>query len=246
MLLTVDNIAAEQWTDKHNAVSMSIDNWSMAAKPKPHPSVCSEDLLALSACWYRIRTEHISVGDGIESLLDQQLAERITPADREFAGRIRDHFSKKIMLWALKGNTLTKFRSDMSEFIHSTGNKFEYNTLPLVYRLPEFYLYDLEFGALKDKFNKNPIPRNGFQTVKLTPVQYLQRKLKSGNRHEYWFKNDTGVAYLVLVKHDDSCKPLWDREFKKRSMTLACSLFPMEQDELPYYKVVKWDIPYYE
>ncbi len=60
----------------------------------------SEDVLALSVAWKRLRdtkdksSHHI----GITSLLDDNLFRRVEEPDRVRANEIRDYFSKKIML----------------------------------------------------------------------------------------------------------------------------------------------------
>ena len=203
----------------------------------------SEDLLALSVCWHRIRTSE-GGSPSITSLTDTALFGCVKEEDRVQANVIRDHFSKKIMMWALKEVKLTPFRVDLSSFIHSTGKLFTDETLPLVFRLPEFYAYDVAFVELKTSFS--PIPEHVHHSashLKLIPVKNLNRKLKSGYKHEYWFKDQDNRAYLILIDHLNVLKSLWNREFLKEHVLInAIMTCKLEQDEVTYFKLAKWQV----
>ena len=109
----------------------------------------AEDLLALSVAWFRLRKNRtLTPYPMIESLTDENLFKSLTEEDRLMANTIRDYYSKKIMVMALKEIKLTKFREDLSKFIHSDGKLFVDDMLPLVFRLPEFYEYDTAFADM--------------------------------------------------------------------------------------------------
>ena len=112
----------------------------------------SQDLLVLSTCWYRLRKE--KKASNISKLTDNTLFINIIDEDRIFAGTIRDYYSKKILVWKLKNNRLTSFRQDLSEFINTDGKKFKETMMPLAYRLPEFYEYDIEFEKIVFEHNR--------------------------------------------------------------------------------------------
>ena len=202
----------------------------------------AEDLLALSHTWYRIRTGNVSAPE-ISSLTDPALFGCVKAEDRIAANVIRDYYSKKVMMWALKEVKLTKFRADLSTFIHSTGKLFTDETLPLVFRLPEFYAYDTEFEEMKKNFTADIVPKHfSNTTMTLYPVKNLNRKLRSGHKHEYWFKNVHGQAVLMLIDHHNCCMSLWNREFRKESMIITGTFSQLTQDDLSYYKVFNWGI----
>ena len=97
----------------------------------------TEDLLALSTCWQRIRNDKNYVGQRPENITDELLFSMVNFEDKKKAEKIRDYYSKKFTLWALNGVTLTPFREDLKKFIHSDGKIFKEDMKPLVYRLPE-------------------------------------------------------------------------------------------------------------
>lgn len=169
----------------------------------------SKDLLALSVCWYRYRKEkdqaYNVLSPTITKLLDSELFRLTTQEDIEQANIIRDYYSKKIMVWKLKNINLSSFRQDLNSFIHSNGQTFKESMLPLAYRLPEFYEYDVEFEKMAFEHNKeiksyDPYAIN--ETRQLKFVKKLTVNKKHSKAKEYWF-TDTHNN-LVNLKLDSS------------------------------------------
>jgi len=150
----------------------------------------SQDLLVLSTCWYRLRKE--KKASNISKLTDNTLFINIIDEDRIFAGTIRDYYSKKILVWKLKNNRLTSFRQDLSEFINTDGKKFKETMMPLAYRLPEFYEYDIEFEKIVFEHNREIKYDDtiGRSTKNLSFVKILNVNSKRFKRSEFWFRDD--------------------------------------------------------
>jgi len=159
----------------------------------------SQDLLALSTTWQRIRESRNSspvfVDVYPEKILDAVLFKNVTGDDIAKANEIRDYYSKKIMLWKLKGQELTRFRKDMNEFVHSDGKKFREEMKPLVYCLPDFYDQDVAFDALAMNHNTKVVESQS-TIKKLKLVKTFTKKVRGTKRKEYWFidKNDNLVT----------------------------------------------------
>jgi hypothetical protein len=140
---------------------------------------------------------------------------------------------------------LTKFREDLNAYIHSPGKVFTDETLPMVYRLPELYHYDLTFTEMKKQFVNVPVTMKAWpeKAVTLYPVQYTQRKVKKVPYHEYWLKNDTGNAFMILIDHANGLQSLWDREFKLPSVDINIKMSALGIfDELLFTKVTRFEI----
>ena len=136
-----------------------------------------EDLLVLSVVWHKMRKAGNQVIPRPMNLTDNILFENIEPCDRERAKEIRDYYSKKFMVFTLKEQKLTAFRKDLNSFIHSDGLIFKETMMPLVYRLPEFYEYDIGFDdmVMMNDLDKQFQPTDNFsKTVKLYPSQTYQ------------------------------------------------------------------------
>lgn len=153
-----------------------------------------KDLLALSCAWQRIRAEREEgqVYITITKLTDPALFNKLTHEDHVKAAQIRDYYSKKIMLWKLKGESLSKFREDMNLFIHTDGKIFKEDMMPLAYRLPEFYDYDIDFDMLSNEYNKKVSQgtQNEIGGKRLKLVKTFVVNKKHTKRKEYWFRDD--------------------------------------------------------
>ena len=208
----------------------------------------SEDILALSVAWKRIRTRPNLISN-VNSLLDENLFGQVTEEDRVAANNIRDYFSKKVMLWSLKEIKLSKFRQDMSDLIHNDGKKFNEAYLPIAFKLPEFYEYDIEF----DKFKQNINPEinnfdeltrrpNQLTSKTLTPVKSLYRSNKRSKQHEYWFKDVYNTAHLIIIEPKNPLLHIWDKLFSKGDMQIEGIFSVKQADDLQYYKVLRWTL----
>jgi hypothetical protein len=204
------------------------------------------DLLVLSCARYRI-AKGANFSE-FNSITDPKLYPLVVQEDVIHAAKIRDHYSKQFMMWALNEVKLTKFREDLRAFILSDGTKFTEATKPMVFRLPEFYKYDMEFDIVRQQMTS--MPETEAHTIitspigiTLRPMKYLTRKLKSGIKHEYWLKDDsTGFAYLIKVEPTNSLRSLWDREFQRPAIKLTGQAIKCSQNGLNYKKIVKWDV----
>lgn len=178
-----------------------------------------EDLLVLSATWKRIRDERqLTSENGYlvpTSLIDEILFKSISNADRKRAEEVRDFYSKKVVYWKLKDIPLSKFRQDMSEFIHTDGTRFKEEIMPLVYRLPEFYEYDIQFEELARHHNQSLSTSvkiaSGFVGSKtLTLVKTLTVNKKHLKRKEYWFTDNNDNLVLIPVETSNPLMSLLD------------------------------------
>lgn len=179
----------------------------------------TEDLLVLSVTWQRLRTlakqdsmNYVSV----TSMTDVTLFKYTTSEDHEKASKIRDYYSKKIMLWTLKGMKLSKFREDMNQFIHSDGKVFKETMAPLVYRLPEFYDYDTEFDSMFIDCNKEI--KQEPRVVRVDKTLSLQKTFVVGKRYnkrkEYWFSDSDKNLVTFSITNDNPLIPLLDSHIK--------------------------------
>lgn len=201
----------------------------------------SEDLLALSVCWKRLRDTKISTNIG--KLLDENLFIQVNDEDRQTANVIRDYYSKKIMMLKLKSIPLTNFRADLNEFIHGEGKKFKDNVQPLVYRLPEFYEYDMIFDEFAGKYNHNVVglTQRSILTVKsLSLVEKLKVSTSRNRRIEYWL-NDTDDN-LVCLNFDlnNPLITLLDKKLCEESISVSGIFYKKERDGKEYLKLDKY------
>jgi hypothetical protein len=205
----------------------------------------TEDILALSVAWKRLRDNREKIPVYINSLLSTSLFEKVTSEDRERATVIRDYFSKKIMLWTLREVNLSAYRKDLSEFIHGDGKKFVEKMLPIVFRLPEFYEYDIEFDEFKRDVTLEITQFNTGTHQKITtlrPVKSFYKNNKRVKQFEYWLKDDKGNAHMIAIEPKNPLKHIWDKLFTNQQIRIEGSYCPKQYDDLQYYRLLNWTV----
>jgi hypothetical protein len=242
--MTIDKISEWDWN-----LFNSTDNVK-----KYEVFETTEDILALSVTWHRLRPllrghsiNNINIIDPWDKptkLTDEILFKQMTQEDRERANVIRDYYSKKIMMFTLRGQHLTKFRKDLSTFVHGDSQVVKEEMLPLVYRLPEFYDYDIEleemFRDLNTTFQGSRIA--SAEILSLTPIKKFTVKRKSRKFVEYWLKDENNIAYKIEIDTSNELLHLWDHFFEKKSVTLDSISKFTERDGIGYNKLFKWSI----
>jgi hypothetical protein len=100
----------------------------------------------------------------------------------------------------------------MNLFIHTDGKIFKEDMMPLAYRLPEFYDYDIDFDMLSNEYNKkvsqgtqNEIGGKLLKLVKTFVVSKKHRKQK-----EYWFRDDNNDLVSLSISFDNPLLSLLD------------------------------------
>jgi hypothetical protein len=204
----------------------------------------SKDLLALSVCWARYRKEkeqaYNILSPTITKLLDSELFRLVTEEDIAQANVIRDYYSKKIMVLKLKNEGFSAFREDLNTFIHSEGKMFKESMLPLAYRLPEFYEYDVEFEKMAFEYNRE-VKRNDdphvVTTKQLKFVKKLSVNTKRQKRKEYWFSDRHNNLVLLSVESSNPLLSLMDMTVNKNDITIAGTFRKSKRDGLEYLKL---------
>ena len=215
----------------------------------------SEDILALSVTWHRLRsiiTNNVNIVanpfNRPTSLTDEVLFKEMIPEDRERANLIRDYFSKKLMIITLRGAKLSNFRKDLSTFIHGDCKIIKEEIMPLVYRLPEFYDNDIMHDEMFIDFNKQFEDTNDSKlwkgTKTLQPVRKFLVNLKAKKFIEYWLKDDDNKGYRIEIPYENKLNHLWEHFFDKTSIPIQGTYKYSEHDSINYYQLKDWEIDF--
>jgi len=212
----------------------------------------TEDILALSVTWHRLRplishgiSNIINPSNRPTKLTDSILFKELIQEDRDKADVIRDYYSKKLMMLTLKGQKFSNFRKDLNTFIHGDCKVVKEEMMPLVYRLPEFYEYDVAidemFRDLTTRFEGSQIATSNVLT--LNPVKKFTVTRKSGRYVEYWLKDSSNIPYRIEVAASNELLHLWDYFFNKgNSIRLDSVIKFTERDGIQYNKLIKWTL----
>ena len=202
----------------------------------------SQDLLALSVCWARYRKvkDDNKLRPAITKLLDSDLFRLVSEDDIAQANVIRDYYSKKIMVLKLKNEGFTSFREDLNTFIHSDGKMFKENMMPLAYRLPEFYEYDVEFEKMSFDYNREVKRMDQpymVDTKQLTFVKHLLVNKKRYKRKEYWFSDRSNNLVNIDIDTSNPLISLMDMVVNKSDITINGRFKKCTRDGNEFIKV---------
>ena len=107
------------------------------------------DALALSCCNYRLTRETKKS----HSLTDTDLSTFMQTCDYEMAEKIRDFYGKRIIIWNLKGRSLSEYRKKLADIINQPLiTEFTNLNVGVLYRLPDFYEYDNGVEHMKEQY----------------------------------------------------------------------------------------------
>lgn len=190
-----------------NSIFVDIDY-----KVKQKELISTEiDSLVLSVAYYRYRTD--SSNYYIENFYDAKIVSSVTDEDYSTANRIRDYYSKKIMWWKLSGKHLSKFRSDLAEFLSEDNcRSFDKSICGLIWKLPEFYFYDVELDRLFESRQNYPVIVSGAQDSEFTVkfLTKLSRKTRFNDVIKYWFINKDGVIVNFTIDRKNILLPMFE------------------------------------
>jgi hypothetical protein len=144
------------------------------------------------------------------------------------------------MVWKLKNIPLTSFREDMNTFIHSDGKTFKENMIPLVYRLPEFYEYDIEFEKMSFEYNKEIKRQDSLvhsDKKKLKFVKQLVVNKKRVKCIEYWFSDNYNNLVALNFEINNPLISLLDMTLNNTDITIAGSYRKKSRDGLEFLKL---------
>ena len=203
------------------------------------------DLLALSCAWKRMRDAGTAQGR-ISKLLDRDLFELLTSEDYSHAERVRDYYSKKIVIWKLKGDRMTSYRNDLSTFVHSDGTKFREDMLGLAYHLPSFYDYDTQMDDVRFQVEATGIPSKPLINSPkiLKPLKRIAHKSKRVNFVQYWFRDTTNNhASLIQIDAKNQLEHLWNYVFDNSdSIEIVGNFHPKQRDNFEYLSISNWNL----
>ncbi len=206
----------------------------------------TEDLLVLACTWRRLREHNKASTANMNNMLDNKLLEFISLDDRTEATEIQDYYSKKVMMWKLKGNHLTKYRNDLNEMIHGDPKKFREEMIGIAYFLPSFKEYDVGLDAVRCEVKNVPINRVDkiqHTTRLLSPMKKLVRKTKRINEVHYWLQDQANHGVMLSLDAKNPLLPIWNHLFETKDvLTMKGSFFAQSRDDFEYYSVKNYEL----
>lgn len=167
---------------------------------REEPLDLAHDPLVLS--WNRYHREQ----QGLSSLDLQHLLPN--QQDHDMAAACSRYYQDKIMLYMLRGRTLTPFQTELYQLLTQGARRKHEGML---YRLPYFYVEDQQREKLQEQFAASlfrPIDTAEPVLRELKPVSLITCYRKSGHTREYWWKDDHAQPVCWPVASQNSLASL--------------------------------------
>lgn len=179
------------------------------------------DPLILSCVRYRLPEKHYS-------FTSFDIEKDITEEDKVMASAIRKYYLGELMKMGLTGKPVSKFRQDLAVFISEVKTELSSESEGMVYKLPEFYQYDLEVDAIPEKYevlsaNENHVYPGSFT---LEPLFKHMRRTRKDSCFQYWFKTTQNLALCITIEKSNKLLKLWDQLFDSKTYITLVDLKP--------------------
>lgn len=239
--------------------AMAIIDWDDLEKASNDPEAASEevitfheDIIAITCVAYRLRTNPAQEGLRYSySPIDEakQLAKYITQEDRDMAYAVRKFYNGKLVLAGLRGQRLTKFRTELAELLSMTPDdlgefKIKKKFAGMIYKLPYFYEYDQDLiqvfdGEYRDiVYSKSKLP----STSRLKFVKKMDPYKKRNPQYHYWFTDRLDNRVLIKIEKNNPLDALFEDHVRENDIAYTGNLAETHRDTLSYYTTVGFGI----
>lgn len=169
--------------------------------------------------------------------------------DVERANDIKRYYRNKLMMRALKYSDQkpTKFRTDLRDYVESEDPYTIYaNDIPMIVKLPEFYLEDLMMDELKKEYSMNEASyKNHSATTRLRPLRKHQRKTSRTDSVNFWFTDIAGCIYKFSIDPKNQLLHLFERVIYDKEyvdITATFNKTKVRGQDYVYYTPNSWSI----
>jgi hypothetical protein len=149
-----------------------------------------------------------------DSRLDYLKLTPLLDRHRERADMIRRYYRNRLTMQSLKHQEMSKFRKDLYDFLTMPETHLRVSYLPMMIRLPSFYLEDVTVDDLVKQY-KQPVRKvnqvNNFTVEKLEYIVKTHRKTKHQSVNHYWFTNEAGFLHRLSVEESNKLRHVFER-----------------------------------
>lgn len=137
-----------------------------------------------------------------------------SPHDIEMAEVTRKHYRDRVGIRMLQTSDLSEFQREL--YAVCIGHQpLKHRHLGMIYKLPYFYVEDLQRAKLSDLFDKRVTRAHATVNLEkavmtLTPVIDILKSRRGGEIREYWWKNQEDLPVCIEVQESNSLRGLID------------------------------------
>jgi hypothetical protein len=148
----------------------------------------------------------------------------ISRDDVDTAKKIRDHYEQRFMVARLANESLGGYHEKMLILLHTNQYEIHESHIKILYKLPEFYEYDMELIKLTSHLNNyvtRKLPYSKEIELKLSYVGKIYRSTRMGKYYDYWFSNEHGEPVKIPVEKSNILCSWWDHVSKELKVRAA-------------------------
>jgi hypothetical protein len=129
---------------------------------------------------------------------------------------IRRYYRNRLTLQSFKEQGMSQFRKDLYDFLTMPEHQLRLSYLPMMLRLPAFYLEDVTVDDLVNKY-KMPNRSKQLQYAGNPEVRTLRfvdrtyRKTKNQNVRHYWFADETDMLHRLAIEETNKLRHVFER-----------------------------------
>ena len=149
-----------------------------------------------------------------DSKLDHLKLTPLQDSHKERAEMIRRYYRNRLTIQSLKNQDMSKFRKDLYDFLTMPETHLRMSYLPMMIRLPSFYLEDVTLDDLVKQY-KQPVRKvdqvNSVTVKKLEYVVKTHRKTKQQSVNHSWFTNEAVFLHRLSVEESNKLRHVFER-----------------------------------
>jgi hypothetical protein len=244
--MTTTNILAQIQNRKNrgntNAVLEDIFSSWVSETKKDTTNEYPLDILVLSCALQRTTQGQPFSARFNRSLNNPELKDLATDLDVQKASNIRDYYKNKLIMLTLRDYKLTKFRSDLNQFLYSDPTKVLESHTGLVYKLPYLYDYDQEVDEIfQSSYFRNNQDNSMTETMtrKLSFIKKVEKQRKHSHSIEYWF-NDGLNKVMLDFPVANPLLHLLDEKINQGPLCINARYFKRRKDLVEFFVCDKW------
>jgi hypothetical protein len=234
-----------------NVTTIVWDELPVTGEPTPETSYnFTTDPLLVSCTLYRLikeSRENNSISClnwSLTSHMDK-IAAKITDEDRTFSESLRSYYKSKLLVAKLRGDHFSDYRTTLLKYLTDSPMKITERSVGMIYRLPYFFQYDMQlieiFGG--EYTNLGSTPKYVDRTdVELSFIAKADSGQKRKRTYEFWFKDDSGIRFLLEVEKHNPIMNLWEQTIKSEKMSINAVFERKTKGNLEFYIARGWSI----
>lgn len=146
---------------------------------------------------------------------------KLVPLQDHYISRARDirrYYRNRLTIQSLKNGEMSKFRKDLFDFLNMPVTSVRIDYLPMMLRLPDFYLEDVTLDDLAKNYKEptrspeysSTLISNSARTLNFVVKTHRKTKNQTSAKH-YWFSDAEGYLHRLAIEDTNKLRHIFER-----------------------------------